>query len=455
MCLRAASIVLGLCVTTANLAVAAKTAAVDVRRTAEAALAAKGQDAEAAVARLRAVGQRAMPILLEMRDEAYGRSALPNAAVKANVDAAHAIEGLIDRVAGQRYACVSKLFWHTDLDAAKAEAARSGKPILSLRMLGKLTDEFSCANSRFFRTTLYANEEISKKLRDEFVLHWKSVRPVPKVTIDFGDGRKLERTVTGNSAHYVLTADGQPLDVLPGLYGPQQFVAWLTQVHYLHEQMAPLPVNDRAERLAAYHAGLGQQAARAWARDLLAVAPESVKLPPFGPDGQPKGKSVREATQLTASKAMVEMPIVRQLSLDPAGLTQVTTEELWTKIAALPAHKVRLDKASQALIERENPNARLAGARAMTKRAVEDPLLQLVSNLRTSIAADTVKNEYTLHRQVHDWFANRQAPGDFDQLNERVYAELFLTPSSDPWLGLAPTNTYTALNNGGVVQSSK
>ena len=73
-------------------------------------------------------------------------------------------------------------------------------------MLGKLTDEFSCANSRFFRTSLYSNKEISNYLRDNFVLHWQSVRPVPRVTIDFGDGRKLERTLTGNSAHYVLTA---------------------------------------------------------------------------------------------------------------------------------------------------------------------------------------------------------------------------------------------------------
>jgi hypothetical protein len=47
---------------------------------------------------------------------------------------------------------------------------------------------------------------------------------VPKVTIDFGDGRKLERTVTGNSAHYILTPDGEVVDCLPGLYGPQAFL---------------------------------------------------------------------------------------------------------------------------------------------------------------------------------------------------------------------------------------
>jgi hypothetical protein len=64
-----------------------------------------------------------------------------------------------------------------------------------------------------------------------------------------------------------------------------------------------------------------------------------------------------------------------------------------------------------------------------------------------------VKNEYTLHRQIHDWFAKGQAPAEVDALNERVYAELFLTPSSDPWLGLAPGNVYTALDRGGLTET--
>src|SRR5690606_2917456 len=110
------------------------------------------------------------------------------------------------------------------LEAAKAAASATGKPILSLRLLGKLTDEYSCANSRFFRTILYANESVSKQLRENYVLHWESVRPVPKVTIDFGDGRTLERTLTGNSIHYVLDAQGRVIDGIPGLYGPGAFI---------------------------------------------------------------------------------------------------------------------------------------------------------------------------------------------------------------------------------------
>jgi hypothetical protein len=41
-----------------------------------------------------------------------------------------------------------------------------------------------------------------------------------------------------------------------------------------------------------------------------------------------------------------------------------------------------------------------------------------------------------------------------DRLNERVYAELFLTPSSDPWLGLAPRDAYSALDGDGIKLSA-
>src|SRR5262249_21999207 len=122
------------------------------------------------------------------------------------------IHDALDVVAAQRDDYASGLFWYTDLNQAQAVAREAGEPILSLRLLGTLDSEMSCANSRFFRTTLYANEQVSAYLRDHFILHWKSVRPVPKVTIDMGDGRVIHRTITGNSIHYVLDAAGRPID---------------------------------------------------------------------------------------------------------------------------------------------------------------------------------------------------------------------------------------------------
>ncbi len=134
------------------------------------------------------------------------------------------LRNAIDAVCAQRDGHASKLFWFTDLREAQAAAEASGKPILSLRLLGKLSDEFSCANSRFFRTALYANSEIAAYLREHYILHWKSVRPVPRLTIDFGDGRVVQRTITGNSIHYILDGEGTVIDALPGLYGPRAFL---------------------------------------------------------------------------------------------------------------------------------------------------------------------------------------------------------------------------------------
>src|SRR5437016_4251030 len=136
----------------------------------------------------------------------------------------------LDRVGGQYDNYASGLYWYTDLEKAKAAANTSGRPILSLRLLGRLDEDLSCANSRFFRTTLYPSREINQLLKDRFILHWESVRPAPRVTIEFGDGRKLERTITGNSIHYILDADGKVADALPGLYSEHVFAVELRQL---------------------------------------------------------------------------------------------------------------------------------------------------------------------------------------------------------------------------------
>ena len=390
----------------------------ELSRLAAQAIGADAVAADRAIAELRARGPAGLEPLLAMLRASVSEPPRTNVApTKASqtIDG-ETPRGVIDRVAGQRYGHISRLYWYTDIEAAKAAAQVNGKPIISLRMLGNLTDEFSCANSRFFRTTLYANREIARRLGEHFVMHWQSVRPVPRVTIDFGDGRKLERTITGNSAHYALAADGTPLDVLPGLYGPQQFLAWLDDVERLHGQIARLLPADRATYLSHYHAGRALEISRRWADDLKAVAPQM---------------------------AMGEF-------IDANALTKATTDEEWKKIALLPRHLVALDGSSQSIISRENPGAVRAGNLAVTKRAAEFPILALVVDLQTSIAEDGVRNEYGLHRQAHEWFAAGSAPEDVERLNDRVYAELFLMPPSDPWLGLAPTDTYTALDGGGV-----
>ena len=367
----------------------------------------------------------------------------------------------VDQIGGQRGCTVSRLYWYTDLDKAQAAARQTGRPILSLRMLGKLTDEYSCANSRFFRTALYSNGIISDYLRDNFVLHWQSVRPVPQVTIDFGDGRKLRRTLTGNSAHYVLAASGEPLDVLPGLYGPRQFYEWLVRLRDFHAQYAATLRNERADKLTQFHRDRRAKVYRQWADDVRQLGDSEVELVTVRIDRaiesaqQEGGKSplAVAASRLAVAKTAAETPLLRFAHFSGPFIETSTDDAMWRRIAALHRSDVQLDKASMKVMRAEFPRAAVAGRLAFTKSVQEDPVLRLVRTFEDSMALDTVRNEYLLHRRIHGQFADGAAEiADVDSLNEWVYAELFLTPSSDPWLGLAPPDVYTALEDDGRVE---
>ena len=162
------------------------------------------------------------------------------------------IAAALDTVAMQKDDYTSQLFWYTDLDAAKRVAKAQNKPILSLRLLGNLNEEFSCANSRLFRAILYPNAEIGKYLRENYILHWKSVRPAPRITIDFGDGRKIERTITGNSIHYILDSDGNVIDAIPGLYTPSMFMKYLTSANLAIKTIKRLPAAQQNQARLKY-----------------------------------------------------------------------------------------------------------------------------------------------------------------------------------------------------------
>ena len=99
--------------------------------------------------------------------------------------------------------------------------------------------------------------------------------------------------------------------------------------------------------------------------------------------------------------------------------------------------------------------AETASKIAIKKEAIEDPFFKLVRRFQSSIALDTVHNEYQLHAKIHDWFIKGEVGDDYTKLNERVYAELFLTPATDPWLGLVAPEEYKALRDAGVKDAEK
>jgi hypothetical protein len=252
----------------------------------------------------------------------------------------------IDAAAHQRDAAWSGLYWYTNLPEALAAAKREGKQVLSLRLLGNLDEELSCANSRYFRTVLYANTAVSDELRRNWILHWESVRPAPKVTIDFGDGRKLVRTITGNSLHYVLDTNGKARDVFPGLWEPEEFLRML------------------------------KGAAAALDR----------------PGGAHSASSTFKANLSSLSSS----------SLDPSSISLMRT-----KVA----------RVGDAAFDR------------------------MVASFERTLSEDMAGNA-AMRLAILPWL---RETATLPALTERIYREAFLTPRSDPWLGLVVPDTYAAI----------
>lgn len=370
--------------------------------------------ATAALAATRPPAERAMskhpslarPAIAELRAQGQaGVDALAAAAAKlTDKEDRDRARLALDSVCRQRDCYASRLYWFTDLDAAKAEAAKRGKPILSLRLLGNLDDDLSCANSRFFRTTLYSDPKIAAAMRENFVLHWSSERPVPQVTIDFGDGRKLRQTITGNSVHYLLDADGRPLDALPGLYSPAMFLAKLNE-------LTGVALRHDAETLRAYHDQAVRDAYSALTAELTLPPPAAVDEPAKA--AGPVAYTAVLAAPVAATKMILEMPLL-------ASLGQSVPDARWKELAAKHAPEVRFAPESIALMKEEY--------------GATDAML---AALQLSVAEDTLRNEYDLHARVHQWLAAGPRM-TFRSLNRNVYAKLFLTPRTDPWLGLQP-----------------
>lgn len=363
-----------------------------------------------------AVGEAELERLLVSYD------ALPAGSVKDGL--AHRI----DEVAGQRHATYARLFWYRDLEEAKARARATDKPILSLRLLGRLDQDLSCANSRFFRVVLYANHDVSAYLREHFVLHWSSERPVPRVTIDMGDGRVIETTLAGNSAHYVLDVDGRAIDVLPGLYAPVAFLRALQEAAPIATVSPRLFDSDRAVFVHEHFTRSADAATVAWNAGPLVPADQ----PALG------GPALATAERLTVSKLRLQQPLMDSL----AGIALPAD----VPIALRRISDAHLDSGARQLIAQLRPLDWTREREPLSARGIE----ALVRTFESAIARDTQHNELVLRPRARALFFRGNDLLDFASINAAVYSEVFKTPAGDPWLGLANPLVFSALPNDGL-----
>ena len=108
---------------------------------------------------------------------------------------------------------------------------------------------------------LFSNDQIAAFVNVNFEPAWVSLRSVPIVRIDFGNGKVLTRTLHGNIATSVCTSDGAVLDVLPGVYEPKTYASQLQQFVLLHRWFGQDRKNNLS-KLRQYHAAQAKALAK-------------------------------------------------------------------------------------------------------------------------------------------------------------------------------------------------
>ncbi|MCI0587688.1 MAG: hypothetical protein L0323_12675 [Planctomycetes bacterium] len=276
---------------------------------------------------------------------------------------------------------------------------------------------------------LFSNPEVASFVNDRFVCAWESVRPVPKVDIDFGNGHTLRRTLNGNVVTYLCTPEGRVFDVLPGLHSPEGYLAGLRRALDLLDTMrasAQLPSRPRllpvasapepvppAEQAAAFERAIAAyHSLKASGVDHLAVFP---------------GGRVRPAAATFASKMAVESPIKVLMS----GLP-ISAEEAFRLESAGATHPLMasdLRSFSKATVE-------VPIKRAIAPEPLEDPLAAGL-DAKALLEMDTRINERLRKEKVHALLSRVPLPAP-REIRDAVYREILHLDLEDPYVGLAP-----------------
>ena len=225
---------------------------------------------------------------------------------------------------------------------------------------------------------LFSDDKIAQFVNDHFEPAWQNVRSVPMVTIDFGGGHVLTRTLNGNIATHVCTSDGQVLDILPGIYEPETFQYELNQFAKLYKWVRQ-DDQDLVAAITKYH----QLQAKALAEEAppLHIGP----LPNFSK------YRIERATKL----ALMPKPDAGERELSHAD-----------------------DKSNTAVSPKMSSNDELARWDVLIK--------------------DTQVNQSHRRRVIHEYLAEATLPSPNDMM-KWLYRDVLDADLDDPYLGLGKT----------------
>ena len=144
---------------------------------------------------------------------------------------------------------------------------------------------------------------------------------------------------------------------------------------------------------------------------------------------------------------------------DAGALARATTDEVLGRLAA--DVRIVISPEANALVgpmmptERTGRWARRAMPLAITKAAVEAPILRQLDRVEGKLAEDQVHNLLDLRTRIASLAAQlplripelviRADALATEPLTQDIYAEVFLTPLDDPWMGLADADVFTGL----------
>jgi hypothetical protein len=100
---------------------------------------------------------------------------------------------------------------------------------------------------------LFSKDRVAEFVNRHFEPAWESVRPVPVVRIDFGNGNVVTRTLHGNILTSVCTPDGLLLDALPGIYTEDGYLKALDRLRLVAGAARTRPAGQRDWWARVYH----------------------------------------------------------------------------------------------------------------------------------------------------------------------------------------------------------
>jgi hypothetical protein len=263
----------------------------------------------------------------------------------------------------------------------------------------------------------------------------------------------------------VLDERGRVIDAIPGLMGPTPFFSALSSASQFHRTLAGASDELFSKRSFAYHTERERSLLEAWKSELAALRISVSSKDARALDAQTSRLLAARQTAASlpvpaaiagvraAGKGVVEGPLVRAVAPLPTftsnDLRERTTPEVWTRLAERHQHSEdapKLSRASRALMRELSPRALDPNAKpaALTDEGFD----ALVARFEKLLAVDTQRNRLELGLALHQRLAAFPNE-DFQELNRWVYSTVFLTPRSDPWLGLTADGEFTALPSDG------